>query len=203
LAGPWQAWQWRCPTAYSSAERSRVGGGGEWPHPLPVVRLMSVAGRRVLSPTSIRHEGGRARPRRWAHGTAVVSLVGVQLGLSARRVRRERRGPDYQAQERERGCGPSRGSCARFSWHTRRGTSGGTQSHTDQQHHGSSSAPTREGVRVLLRGERLWGRTYVQVRDGVDKKQKPISSHTKCRKSASCVTVDFVLSLCSRKDLPH
>ena len=32
-------------------------------------------------------------------GTAVVSLVGVQVGLSARRVRRERRGPDYHTHE--------------------------------------------------------------------------------------------------------
>ena len=37
--------------------------------------------------------GGRA-------GTAVVMLVGVQVGLSAQRVRRERRGPDYHAHER-------------------------------------------------------------------------------------------------------
>ena len=34
--------------------------------------------------------GGRA-------GTAVVLLVGVRMGLSARRVRRERRGPNYHA----------------------------------------------------------------------------------------------------------
>ena len=32
-------------------------------------------------------------------GTAVVMLVGAQVGLSARRVRRERRGPAYHAHE--------------------------------------------------------------------------------------------------------
>ena len=32
-------------------------------------------------------------------GTAVVMLVGVQVGLSAQRVRRERRGPDYHTHE--------------------------------------------------------------------------------------------------------
>ena len=37
--------------------------------------------------------GGRAQ-------TAVVLLVGLQAGLSARLVRYERRGPDYHAQER-------------------------------------------------------------------------------------------------------
>ena len=36
---------------------------------------------------------------------------------------------------------------------------GGTRLHTDQQHHGGSNALTRDGVRDLLRAERLFGRT--------------------------------------------
>jgi hypothetical protein len=35
-------------------------------------------------------------------------------------------------------------------------SSGGTRLHPDHRHHGSSSAPTRDGVRDLLRVDRRW-----------------------------------------------
>ena len=41
-------------------------------------------------------------------GTAVVSLVGVQPGAPARRVRRERRGPDYHRSQLKRDKSPNR-----------------------------------------------------------------------------------------------
>ena len=88
-------------------------------------------------------------------GTAVVSLVRVQVGLTAQCVRRERRGPDYHAQVR----GGSRGCdlLSRLAVLVAHATSGGTRLHTGQRHHCGSSAPTRDGVRGLLHVERLCG----------------------------------------------